>query len=162
MSIRAFKPMKVSLGSRSGHKYNAADLNRQLSRLTANFSRFASHMGSQAAEILEEALEPTFEKSVIYCPQDTGKLVDSGYLEVDYTKNGAQAAMGYARGGSPHYAVYVHEIPMYHKEPTRWKWLQFALQEDADDIKSRILDGVSRASNIRAVMGIGRARRGVA
>lgn len=156
MTIRAFKPIRIGIGSRAGHKYNAADLNRQLSRLVANFSGLAAHMGSQAPEILREALEPTFEKSKIYCPKDTKKLVNSGYLEVEQTRNGAQAAIGYARGGSPFYAVYVHEIPRYHKEPTKWKWLQQALQEDADDIHSRIINGVSRATNVRAVMSIGR------
>lgn len=159
MTIRAFKPIRVGLGSRSGHKYNAADLNRQLNRLVANFQGLTDHMGSQAPEILYQALEPTFEKSKVYCPKDTGALVGSGYLEVEQTKNGAQAAIGYARGGRPWYAVYVHEIPRYHKEPTRWKWLQLALQEDADDIRELLLNAVARASNTRAVMGIGRSAR---
>lgn len=159
MTIRAFRPVKIGIGSRSGHKYNAANLNRQLARLTSNFSGLAVHMGEQSAEILREALEPTFVKSQEYCPKQTGALVNSGYLEVQQSRNGAQAAMGYGRGGSPYYTVYVHEVPRFHPEPTRWKWLQFALQEDADSIKSRILDGVSRASNIRAVMAIGRAGR---
>lgn len=156
MTIRAFKPIKVGMGTRSGHKYNAADLSRQLSRLVANFSGLAAHMGTESPEILREALEPTFEKSKEYCPKDTGKLVNSGYLEVQHSRGGAQAAIGYAKGGSPQYAIYVHEVPRFHPEPTRWKWLQFALQEDADSIKERILNGVSRATNIRAVMSIGR------
>ena len=157
MAIRGFKPIKISMGSRAAHRYNAADLNRQLGRLVQNFQGLAAHMGSQSAEILREALEPTFEKSKVYCPKDTHALVNSGFLEVQQTRNGAQAAMGYARGGSPHYAVYVHEIPRFHKEPTRWKWLQQALQEDADDIRTRIINGCTRASNIRAVMSLGRS-----
>lgn len=157
MTIRAFKPIKISMGSRAAHKYNAGDLNRQLVRLVQNFQGLAAHMGNQSPEILREALEPTFEKSKEYCPKDTGNLVNSGFLEIQESRNGAQAAMGYARGGNPHYAVYVHEIPRYHKEPTRWKWLQAALQEDADDIRTRILNGVSRATNIRAIMSLGRS-----
>jgi hypothetical protein len=117
-------------------------------------------MGRESPKILLEAMEPTFGKSKVYCPKDTKALVNSGYLEARETKNGAEVAIGYARGGTPFYAVYVHEVPRFHKDPTRWKWLQFALQEDADDIRTRILSGVSRATNIRAVMGIGsRARR---
>lgn len=158
MSIRAFKPIKIRMGSRSAHKYNAADLNRQLNRLVQNFQGLAAHMGDQSPEILREALEPTFEKSKVYCPKDTLKLVNSGYLEVQQTSSGAQAALGYARGGSPFYAVYVHEIPRYHKEPTKWKWLQFALQEDEPVIEELLIRGVQRASNVRAVMSLGRSR----
>lgn len=153
MTIRAFRPIKLSVGTRAGHRYNSADLRRQLDRLTQNFQGLEQHMTTQSPEVLFEALEPTFEKSKTYCPEKTGALVNSGYLEVRQSKKGAQAEIGYARGGSPHYAIYVHEAPVYHAPPTRWKWLQFALQEDEEQIRQRVLSGYSRAAGIRSTLG---------
>ena len=153
MAIRPFKPIKITMGAKAAHKYNAAELRKQLARLAQNFQKLTAHMGEQGTEILLEALEPTFAKSQVYCPKDTGTLVKSGYLEAQQTRNGAQAAMGYAKGGNPYYAVYVHEIQRYHKDPTRWKWLQQALQEDNDDIRARIQSGCVYGSGTKALGG---------
>lgn len=150
MSIKSFRPIKVGIGSARGHAYNAADLRRQLDTLVKNFADIAVHMKEEAAEILEDALRPTFELSQKYVPKDTLRLMHSGYLVIKQTSKGAQAAMGYAEGGNPHYALYVHEIPRAHADPTSWKYLQRAIDEDGDNIKQRLYVGVRKA------MGIGR------
>jgi hypothetical protein len=105
-------------------------------------------MTSQSGEILYDALKPTFDKSQKYVPVATGDLKASGYLQVQ--RQGALRAyvaeIGYGRGGFPSYAIYVHETPIFHKAPTRWKFLQAALEEDSNEIRRRITDGFKIAS----------------
>lgn len=85
------------------------------------------------------ALQPTFEKSQVYCPLDTGDLRASGYLEVTQFRGNPRVELGYARGGNPSYGVVVHEnTSFYHKPPTRSKWLQAAMMEDLPMIYSRL------------------------
>lgn len=90
-------------------------------------------------DIMYNALEPTFDKSQEYVPVDKGPLKASGYLEVTGTGKSARVEMGYAKGGNPPYAVYVHEMTGFHHEhPTRAKFLQSAIQEDYDDLIGRL------------------------
>lgn len=93
-------------------------------------------------EIMVDALEPTFELSKEYCPVDTGKLVNSGYLEVTSRGKAPRAEIGYGRGGVPYYAVLVHEATWIgHQPPTRSKWLQAAVMEDLGNIYNRLAEG---------------------
>jgi hypothetical protein len=107
-----------------------------------NYQRYVNHLEGSSAEIIFEAMLPTFEKSKDYCPKDTGALVESGYLEITSFRGVATVEIGYGKGGNPDYAVTVHEnLEWRHKAPTRAKWLQVALAEDAADIQDRILSG---------------------
>lgn len=94
-------------------------------------------------DIMLAALGPTFEISKVLCPKDTGALVESGYLETTSTAKGAtRVEIGYARGGNPSYAIYVHEMTEYnHAPPTMAKWLQAAVMGDLDNIFKRLRDG---------------------
>lgn len=99
-------------------------------------------------EIMLEALEPTFEKSQMYCPVETGKLKNSGYLEVNAFRGNPRVEIGYGFGGSPKnkmgkpYTAYVHEmLELKHEPPTRAKWLQAAVMEDLDLIMERLSIG---------------------
>ena len=83
MSVRPFRPIKVSIGARKGHGYNAADLRRQLDNLAKNFQALKGHMEDQAIDIFYDALKPAFDLSQKYVPKDTGRLADSGYLVVE-------------------------------------------------------------------------------
>lgn len=93
-------------------------------------------------EILIAALTPTKELAEYYCPKDTGALVESSYLEVTDTGKKPRVELGFAKGGEPFYAVYVHEITeYYHAPPTRSKWLQAAVMEDMNNIMYRVASG---------------------
>ncbi len=147
MSINAFRPARLRFGGSRGHgQYRSQDLRRQFKELEGVIADFASHMTDMSPEVLKEAMAPTFALSQLYCPKDTGELVSSGFLEVEKGRKGAALAMGYARASSPHYAVYVHEVPMRHKDPTSWKFMQRALQEDGGNVQQRIIDGYRRAA----------------
>lgn len=90
-------------------------------------------------EIIVEVLEPTLEIAKEYCPVDTGKLVDSAYLELNTFRGKPRAEMGFARAGDPWYAAIVHESLWFHHEaPTQAKFLERAVFEDLNNIKARI------------------------
>jgi hypothetical protein len=112
--------------------------NASMGNVLHNLGVFIRHMHDVGPEILEEALRPTFGKSQVYCPVQDGNLRASGYVESKRTSEGAEAEIGYGRGGLPGYAIYVHELPAAHEEPTRDKFLQAALDEDYFAIINRI------------------------
>ncbi len=115
------------------------EIRDQMKIVENSLSNLIQGLKDITADILLEVLTPTFAKSAIYCPKRTHRLVQSGYLEVAETANGVTAEMGYGRGGNPFYAVYVHEnTAMFHAAPTRSKFLQAAIEEDADEIPARI------------------------
>lgn len=121
----------------SGRPLRAGDV----SGIVGRFQRFAAAVLDSVPGITKEALEPAFEKSKVYCPKKTHDLVNSGYLKVRGRLRagvgGPQTIveMGYAKGGFPYYALIVHEVmSYYHKPPTRAKWLQVAMQEEASTV----------------------------
>lgn len=117
---------------------------RNAQKIVDNWNRFKSWVFATAPRATRNALIPTFEKSQIYCPKETGKLVDSGYLELTgrYPREAGQTPLveiGYGRNGNPPYALVVHEMVQYrHKSPTRAKYLESALNEDRSKILPRI------------------------
>lgn len=105
-----------------------------------NYRNFIKQVESVLPEVLLEALEPTFQKSIEYCPKDTGRMVKSGYLEITSFRGTPRVEIGYGLGGEPPYTAKQHENLEYrHKSPTRAKWLQVALEEDAGEIQRRII-----------------------
>lgn len=90
-------------------------------------------------DLMYDALQPTFEKAKVYTPKDTMALVDSAYFVKTGTDKKPRVEMGFARGGKPYYAVYVHEILSYkHAPPTRAKFLEVAVKEDYSEMYHRL------------------------
>ena len=70
-------------------------------------------------EAVKAGLEPIFKRSQELVPVDTHALRNSGYIETRKTNRGVTGEVGYAKGGSPHYAVFVHEmVDIPHAAPT--------------------------------------------
>lgn len=126
-----------SLGGAATDNLNARNA---MNQVVKRYKKLIDQLEIATPNILYAALEPTFEKSQDYCPQDTGRLVASGYLEIVEFRGKPTVQIGYGKGGDPEYAVTVHEnLEWRHKAPTRAKWLQVALAEDANDIERRIV-----------------------
>lgn len=90
-------------------------------------------------DVMLDSLEPVLKKAEYYCPKDTLELVNSSYLEKANFRGQPRVEIGFAKGGNPDYAVYVHEIMDYkHEEPTQAKFLETAVMEDLDGIYERI------------------------
>lgn len=81
-------------------------------------------------EIMLDAMRPMYDLSQEYVPVRGGDLKDSGYLEIVQRGNKPVVEFGYAKGGRPDYAVYVHEmVEIPHKAPTRAKFAEQAVNE---------------------------------
>lgn len=120
-------------------------VNAQLKDLSTLIQEVFNQVEGVTPEICLDAVQPTFQKSQDYCPEDTGTLKASGYTAITGRGAKARVEVGYAKGGKPDYAVYVHEITSYfHKPPTRAKWLQAAMMEDISGIRTRVADGYRR------------------
>lgn len=118
-----------------------AQMNAQAKALTDALLDIFKQFEDASEDIMLEALQPTFQKALEYTPVLTGELRASGYLEKAGFRGKPRVEMGFARGGNPRYAIYVHEIPYSHEPPTQWKFLQKALMEDLDGIYQRLGEG---------------------
>jgi hypothetical protein len=115
-----------------------AAVNAQMKELATILQSVFDQFEAVSPNVCLEAVQPTFELSQYYVPVKTSDLKNSGYCEITGSK-GRVVEVGYAKGGSPHYAMYVHEILEYHHEPpTRSKFLQAAMMEDLSNIYQRL------------------------
>lgn len=106
----------------------------EMESVIRRYSKAIEELKGAGQIILYKIVEPTYELSQVYCPEDKGDLKSSGYIQA----TNQFVEVGYARGGKPHYAVYVHEkLENRHFPPTRAKWLQGALEEDIGNYKER-------------------------
>ena len=136
------KPFMGSRYNRASHSAGRLDLQRQFQQnvqgILGALTEFTEGVKNIVPDVLVEALEPTFGKALEYCPIEDGTLRDSGYLEAEKRRGGSIVAIGFGKGGQPDYAIYVHELPYRHEEPTRSKFLEAALDEDYYQIVTSI------------------------
>ena len=139
---RTFKPhmgskqMRTSYGA-SSNALTAA-FRDSMGNILSEYDRFVEHIEEVTPDILKEAIQPTLDKAVYYCPKNTGELAASAYLEVESRRGQHVVAIGFGKRGQPSYAVYVHEMPYRHEEPTRSKFLQAAVEEDYNMFTRRV------------------------
>lgn len=142
MVVSVFRPARFGMGD--------AILSNHGREIERRFEVFTRHLTEQSGDIIMTALKPVFWKSQRYCPYDSGDLVASGYL--DKVKAGRRGGyiveMGYARNNKPFYAIYVHEKQAWHMPPTRWKFLQAAIEEESNEIQRRLQTGFRKASGL--------------
>lgn len=134
-------PSRIREGSKASYAYSATqDARASMQEILKNYGMLIQHVRYVTIDVLEDAIAPTFEKSKVYCPKKTGKLVSTGQI-VRTAKDGRpHVSIRYGDKGDPHYAAIVHErTDLNHKPPTRSKWLQAAMEEDMFEFKSRIL-----------------------
>lgn len=147
-------PIKLSVGgqeikvdSRGSPEALRSGLQQAFKQIADNFRYFVDELDGFLPEDLAWALEPTFEKSQLWCPVDTGETKASGYLIKQGYSGGARVEIGYGRGGNPAKAIYVHEMPYLHAAPTRSKFLQAAVEDDFYVIQQRVVSRISYRAN---------------
>lgn len=155
MTIQTFRPRvgasrySSAVSSRKDFGHAIKD---QLQAVIDNYIGWVKSIDGQMAEILLEALEPTFQWSQEIVPVHTGALKDSGYLETGTFRGHTTVDMGYAKGGTPPYAVYVHEaLTYFHEPPTQAKFLQAPIEWDANNIQLRVQQGIATAAGVGSV-----------
>lgn len=127
----------------------AGSIRDAMKAITGKYEKLINGLEGASAGILLDALKPTFALSQKYCPKDTRALVNSGFLETTGQGKGSRVVIGYAKGGKPHYAAFVHELThLRHASPTRSKFLLTALEQDARGIQQRIVRGYKSAVGI--------------
>ena len=152
--VRSFKPLRSNIGKgrllrsdNSTHAQFTRSIRAQMAAVTDNYKNFVNHLDESGIEILKNALTPAFEESLELVPKDTSALSDSGYLESRKLRNRSVVEIGYARGGNPHYGVFVHEnLEVFHEPPTQAKFLEQPLAERSDEIRQTILSQYKEAS----------------
>jgi len=113
------------------------DVRAQFKEVMQNLNKIIQAIEGATPKAIEYASEPILERSLELVPRDTEALANSAYLEVQ----GNTVEIGYAKGGNPYYAVFVHEdMEAYHKPPTQAKFLQQAVNEQLGEIEPRIRD----------------------
>lgn len=115
-------------------------VNQAMNSIKKDLDYIFSQFEDVTPQFMLEALRPTFEKTQERVPQRTGRLKSSGYLElVESSKGRPVVEMGYAKGGSPDYAMYVHEmVEIRHAPPTSAKFVEGPVNEDLGDIIDRL------------------------
>jgi hypothetical protein len=133
---------KIRSSSKTAYPSEAGyvqQIREQMRELELILNKAFNQIEEAAAPIIMDALQPTKELAEYYCPKKTGDLVNSSYLEVTSFRGRPRVELGFAKGGSPSYGVYVHEMVEYHHSPpTRSKFLQSAVYEDLDNVMNRI------------------------
>jgi hypothetical protein len=142
----AVAPLRLDVGKirSTGTKYAwepgyVESIRGQMNDLQKAFASLMTQFEGATPEICYEALEPTLQKAISYCPIDTGLLRSSAYLEIAGFRGQPRVEMGFARGGVPYYAVLVHEdLEIKHRPPTQAKFLERAVNEDLPVMNDRI------------------------
>jgi hypothetical protein len=118
------------------------EMQKRSKYMTDALNEILQSFEDESPEICLEALGPTFELSQKYVPVKDGHLKASGYLEIVSRGRNPRVEIGYAKGGTPDYAVFVHErVDIPHKAPTMAKFLEVAVLEDLDNIEKRLEHG---------------------
>lgn len=121
------------------------DMQKVSKELTGALRDLLETLEEETPEVIMEALGPTLERAQELCPKKTGALRDSAYLEVTKRGRNPNVEIGFAKGGKPPYAVYVHEmVELKHEPPTQAKFLEVALLQDLDNIERRIEEGYEK------------------
>lgn len=137
-------PSRTIWNSQAGFIGLAQEASRQIT--TALRDIIEEFKGPLTIDAMFDALEPTLEIAKGLTPVLTGKLRDSGYLEVTQFRGTPQVQIGFAKGGNPYYAEYVHEMTgIKHAPPTQAKFLQAAVLGDLNGIRSRLGSRYGRA-----------------
>tara|TARA_Y100000310_G_scaffold335584_1_gene417959 strand:- start:1358 stop:1840 length:483 start_codon:yes stop_codon:yes gene_type:complete len=157
---RQAQPIKVSVGRQRIHSGiaekrpseagYAANIGMQMRAIRDRLKGVVAGIENATPDALVFALQPIFDKSQVYVPVETMRLKNSGFLETVKTMQGASAAIGYAKGGNPFYAAFVHErIWVQHKTPTRAKFLEAAVNEHISEVGPRYVSFVQGATGLK-------------
>lgn len=123
-------------------------VNQGLKQLEKSLIDVLDQFMNVTPEVMLDAMRPIYDLSQEYVPVRDGKLKNSGYLEVVERGSRPYVEFGYAKGGRPDYAVYVHEmIEIPHKAPTRAKYAEQAVNDAVGETINRLV------ANYREFMG---------
>lgn len=114
------------------------NINKQMDAIKRNLNKLISGIENANPQALHYAVQPIYQDSQRVVPEDTGTLKDSGFIETRRNASSATVVVGYAKGGHPHYAIYVHErLELEHDSPTQAKFLEDPIKWNMNKILPR-------------------------
>ncbi len=126
------------------------ELRGQFKSVAQTLKKIVSHIENVTPEALIHGLEPIHKQSLVFVPVWTGALKRSAFLEARKTTRGVSASIGFARGGSPHYAAHVHEaVGIPHRGDEQAKFLEAAVNMHIDKVQPRVADYMQRSIGLR-------------
>ena len=115
------------------------NMNAQFKQIRKNLEKVLGNIDNMLPVALEDAMRPIFDESQRLVPKDTLRLMHSGFLETGTFRGKPTVNIGYAKGNSPDYAVYVHEnLYNEHKSPTQAKFLEEPMKRQMHLIAGRV------------------------
>lgn len=125
------------------------DTRRALKRVVDTINDIIDSVEGSTADAIEYATLPILQRANKYVPKDTRALANSQYQETRTFRGRVVTELGYALGGKPDYAVWVHEIASYeHEPPTRYKFLQAAITEKLPEVRPRLIKYLQESSGL--------------
>lgn len=110
-------------------------VNQAMREIRDNLNYIIQQFEDVTPDFMLQAMQPIFDESQALCPVETGRLKDSGYLEVTSFRGNPTVEVGYGKGGDPWYTVWVHEMTeIPHKPPTQAKFLEKAVNDGMSDL----------------------------
>lgn len=133
-------PQRIVSGTPESIAYATREAQKQFKEVQKNLQELLNTLRTATPEAMMEALRPIYRESQELVPVDKGPLKASGFLEITERGKEPKVALGYGRGGHPHYAAIVHEnLELKHNPPTQAKFLQQPLDDQFNQIRPRII-----------------------
>ncbi len=137
--------LKFSVGSQSLRAKSmpweagyTRDIREAMQKIIKNYGTTVRAIKAESLPALKFALNPIYRKSQQLVPVRSGRLKRSGFIMARMTAFGPQGVVGYARAGSPDYAVLQHEnLEFRHAGNTQAKYLEVAVQAHIGSIGRR-------------------------
>ncbi len=125
------------------------DVRKQMKVIRSNIEAVINSVEGATPQAVRDGLRPIFFESLKLSPIDKGDLRRSGFLNVTEKSGEVFGEIGYAKGGDPFYAVFVHEnLAFFHKAPTQAKFLEEAVNRKIGGLKRRIMKSLREATGI--------------
>lgn len=121
----------------------------QMDQIVLRLSKTIKGIKNVTPEAIKAGLQPIMDLSQTYVPVDSGDLKRSGFIETRQTSTGVRAWIGYAKGGTPHYAAWVHEMMhIPHAKGKSAKFLERAVNERIHTFKYLVLDHIKQKAGL--------------
>jgi len=121
----------------------------QMDQIAARLEKTIKSIKNVTPKAIEAGLKPIYDLSQQYVPVDTGRLKRSGFIETRQTSTGSRGWIGYAKGGHPSYAAWVHEMMhIPHAKGKSAKFLERAVNERIHVVKPTIVNYIKEKAGL--------------
>lgn len=144
--IRAAAP--VGSLDPSSANYTRA-MKAQMDHIAERLAKTIKSIKNATPDAIKAGLQPIMDLSQTYVPYDSGDLYRSAFIEVRQTTTGTRAWIGYAKGGHPNYAAWVHEMMhIPHAKGKSAKFLERAVNERIHTVMPTVVNYIKEKAGL--------------